>query len=76
MYGNNYGEHGTPRGEESEKSSLRLIYPCDSHDLVVFFPYTQSKSDLGRSTQNKLSRNRELRDVKNLPVDCAREKSS
>jgi len=33
-------------GEESEKSSFRLIYPRNPHGPRLFFPYTQSKSDL------------------------------
>ena len=34
-HGNNHGEHGAPRGKESEKSSLYQTYPRDPRDPVV-----------------------------------------
>jgi hypothetical protein len=40
VYGkNNHGEHGAPRGKESEKSLLYLTYPRDPRVPVVVTVY-------------------------------------
>src|SRR5262249_10936833 len=46
--GNNHGKRARKRGEETEKSSFRLIYPRAPVTPVVLLSPTQSKSDSDR----------------------------